>query len=217
MTSINNLLKYLLEQHKSSDKYVLFIDLDDVLAHFTAGIEANPLYLEQSAKLAQMTKDMFGKELSREELKPMLAGFQKEPQMRTLKRLFYSVEEQVYTSAKQEGFFANLKVMPGAKRMFEKATSMVSTDPKILTAPISNSLFCEPEKRQWATKHFGVPDSNIIVDQEKFKYAAPNHILIDDRRKNIDSWIAAGGIGILHTSPEDTIKQLKEILNGSIK
>ena len=42
-------------------------------------------------------------------------------------------------------------------------------------------------------------------------YAAPNHILIDDRESNIDQWRAAGGIGILHTSASNTIQQLKKL------
>ena len=45
----------------------------------------------------------------------------------------------------------------------------------------------------------------------KQNYAAPNHILIDDRKSNIDQWISQGGIGILHTSAADTIQQLKKI------
>ena len=35
--------------------------------------------------------------------------------------------------------------------------------------------------------------------------------LIDDRKSNIDQWIASGGIGILHTSAADTIQQLKNL------
>jgi len=33
----------------------------------------------------------------------------------------------------------------------------------------------------------------------------------DDRESNIDQWRAAGGIGILHTSASDTIRQLKKL------
>ena len=32
-----------------------------------------------------------------------------------------------------------------------------------------------------------------------------------DREKNIKEWRENGGIGILHTSASDTIKQLKEL------
>ena len=37
------------------------------------------------------------------------------------------------------------------------------------------------------------------------------HILIDDRKSNIEEWRANGGIGILHTSATDTISQLKKL------
>jgi hypothetical protein len=45
----------------------------------------------------------------------------------------------------------------------------------------------------------------------KKNYAEPNHILIDDRLSNIEQWRAAGGIGILHTSSDETITQLKKL------
>ena len=38
-----------------------------------------------------------------------------------------------------------------------------------------------------------------------------NHILIDDRPKNIEEWESKGGIGILHTDAFSTIERLKEI------
>ena len=46
---------------------------------------------------------------------------------------------------------------------------------------------------------------------DKAKYANKDSILIDDRKQNIDHWIESGGIGILHTSAKDTIKQLKKL------
>jgi hypothetical protein len=45
----------------------------------------------------------------------------------------------------------------------------------------------------------------------KQNYSGENKILIDDREKNIEQWRSKGGIGILHTSASDTIKQLKEL------
>ena len=36
-------------------------------------------------------------------------------------------------------------------------------------------------------------------------------ILIDDREDTIDRWNKAGGTGILHTSADDTITQLKKL------
>jgi hypothetical protein len=55
------------------------------------------------------------------------------------------------------------------------------------------------------------PKVNYKSAKNKKDFAAPNHILIDDREDNINSWIAAGGIGILHTSASSTINQLKKL------
>ena len=44
-------------------------------------------------------------------------------------------------------------------------------------------------------------------------YAKPGSVLIDDRPKNINAWIDAGGIGILHKNAADTIAQLQDLIN----
>ena len=37
-------------------------------------------------------------------------------------------------------------------------------------------------------------------------------MLIDDRKDNIEDWESKGGVGILHTSAEDTITKLLHIV-----
>tara|TARA_S200000501_G_scaffold298730_1_gene285315 strand:- start:408 stop:962 length:555 start_codon:yes stop_codon:yes gene_type:complete len=49
---------------------------------------------------------------------------------------------------------------------------------------------------------------------QKAAFAIEGAVLIDDREKNIDAWVEAGGIGILHTSAANTIDQLKALRNG---
>jgi len=53
---------------------------------------------------------------------------------------------------------------------------------------------------------------HLVMRADKQKYATtggkPN-ILIDDYIKNIKEWENAGGIGIHHLSPTQTIAQLK--------
>jgi Fe-Mn family superoxide dismutase len=55
------------------------------------------------------------------------------------------------------------------------------------------------------------PKVNYRSAKSKKDFAAPNHILIDDREDTINSWNVAGGIGILHTSASNTINQLKKL------
>ena len=67
--------------------------------------------------------------------------------------------------------------------------------------------------RNWTNKGLfpSKPKVNYKPAKNKHQFAAPNHILIDDKPSTIDSWNAAGGIGILHTSAGNTISQLKKL------
>jgi 5'(3')-deoxyribonucleotidase len=84
-------------------------------------------------------------------------------------------------------------------------------NPEILSATghVGNAT---EEKHAWVKQHLGeVPTHLVRKSSDKAQFAAPTHILIDDRAKSIEPWVAAGGIGILHTSAADTIRQLKEL------
>ena len=58
-----------------------------------------------------------------------------------------------------------------------------------------------------------LPSTKLVLAQasKKQNYANPDSILIDDRVSNIDQWVKAGGIGILHTDTVSTINKLKEL------
>ncbi len=43
-----------------------------------------------------------------------------------------------------------------------------------------------------------------------------HQVLIDDRPSNIAAWANAGGIGILHTDAESTLRYIQEVLTGEI-
>lgn len=83
-------------------------------------------------------------------------------------------------------------------------------NPTLLSAP-SKDESSRLGKRLWVKNN--IPGTKLILAyaQDKQKYAAPNHILIDDRPSNIEQWRSQGGIGILHTSAANTIQQLKEL------
>jgi hypothetical protein len=83
-------------------------------------------------------------------------------------------------------------------------------NPTILSAPsLEHSSIVG--KHEWIDKH--LPGVHLILRSAKHKHelSGPNHILIDDKVSTIESWNAAGGIGILHTSAEETIEQLKAL------
>ncbi len=70
----------------------------------------------------------------------------------------------------------------------------------------------EKEKRLWMKKYYGKEDGVICcLSKDKQNFGKPKDILIDDRAPNIERWEEMGGIGILHTSAEETIRKLKEL------
>lgn len=69
------------------------------------------------------------------------------------------------------------------------------------------------DKNEWVKRYIDptIPVTCTFSGSQKAAYAREGNVLIDDRKKNIDAWVAAGGIGIVHTSAADTIEQLKTL------
>lgn len=106
-------------------------------------------------------------------------------------------------------FWANLKWMSDGRLLWY---SIKKQKPYILTTP-SKDPSSRIGKLEWIKKNIPSLDpSMVIFSSSKYKYAGPNKILIDDRPSNIDPWIAAGGIGILHTSTQTTLKELEKFI-----
>jgi hypothetical protein len=82
---------------------------------------------------------------------------------------------------------------------------------ELLSSP-SRSEHSRLGKHLWVRNHKLGKKLNLAYSHNKQKYAAPNHILIDDRKDLIKEWESQGGVGILHTSAEDTINKLLDIL-----
>ena len=106
--------------------------------------------------------------------------------------------------------FDTLDKMPDADQLWNY---IVKYDPTILTATGYPEEKAKAEKIRWVYDNLHGFDGILttISGADKHKYAAPNHILIDDRDKAILPWRNAGGIGILHTSAADTISQLQKL------
>ena len=82
--------------------------------------------------------------------------------------------------------------------------------PTLLSSPSINNE-SRLGKRLWVKNNLPGTPLKLAFSKNKKNYAQENAILIDDREDNINQWIASGGIGILHTSASDTIRQLKEL------
>jgi hypothetical protein len=66
-------------------------------------------------------------------------------------------------------------------------------------------------KKAWCSKNLGADVAVIVTDSSsnKQKYSTPSNILIDDLPENIFDWKTKGGIGILHTNSDQSIKELQ--------
>lgn len=176
--------------NKPSDEmqYTLYVDLDGVLADFEKGV----------TKAIRETMDP---NFVYDEKK-----FQTDPKFRDF--MWKTVAEY----QKQHGFilWRNLDTMPDAYQLWDYVKKY---NPQILSATGPARYHAAEQKRGWVTEHFG---SNIRINTTesaalKASYADQTRILIDDKMKAISPWVAAGGIGILHTSAANTIKQLKDL------
>ena len=104
-------------------------------------------------------------------------------------------------------FWINLKWMPDGKKLWSYISKY---NPEILSSP-SRQNESRVAKHEWVKRE--IPGAHLILRTAKNKkeFACLHCILIDDLPKNIDAWKEAGGIGILHTSTDETIKQLKKL------
>lgn len=90
--------------------------------------------------------------------------------------------------------------------------------PHILSAYVEESFDpnCIPGKSHWARTNLGIAPGNVnlvkrVQKQNYAKVAGQPAILIDDYKKNTDQFTAKGGIGIVHTSTSNTIRELKKL------
>jgi len=219
---IKNLIKLLVENELSSlekPEITVYFDMDGVLADFHGGLVHNKI-VENSKKeldeLFSQVPDLQG--LPTDELREKFRGQQKDPVMAKLKKAWNKYRGLTYSFASQPGFFIGLEVLPGAKNMLNAAKNFTGKLPNILTAPIDSNPTCEKEKHEWADKNFKGMYNNFYCTQNKEKFANSRYdILIDDRLKFVNKFIANGGTTILHTSPEKSIKELEEIISDFSK
>lgn len=115
-----------------------------------------------------------------------------------------------------EEFFATLPVLPGGAKLVRwlKTNSIPFT---VLSAPLrGNPEASIAGKRQWLDRHNPGTSATAIFTGAKEQFANRNGrpaVLVDDHKKYIERWNAAGGIAILYRehSVDAVIDQLAEI------
>ena len=105
------------------------------------------------------------------------------------------------------GFWRGMSWMPGGEALYNRASQF---NHELLSSP-SRSELSKIGKRLW--RRDKTPSTKLTLSRSYLKknYAAPNHILIDDREDNIQQWRDAGGIGILYKSAEQVNAELDKL------
>lgn len=69
------------------------------------------------------------------------------------------------------------------------------------------------DKQAWVAQHLSraLTVNTVNGGPQKVVFATPGAVLIDDLERNIRLWEAAGGIGILHRTAEDSLRQLAQV------
>ena len=107
--------------------------------------------------------------------------------------------------------FATLDKMPGADMGLEFLRK-APVPTHILSSTANEERYDDISKQKmiWLQTH-GITFNPVFVPgkKHKYKYAAPDRIIIDDTESVINDWKKAGGIGILHKDWVTTLAILK--------
>lgn len=129
-------------------------------------------------------------------------------------------DNKIQEVMKQLGFFYNL---PAYKDTLVLWNFCRPYRPFILTArpnDVSSGDRVADEKWLWITEHLGpIPPKQFICclrSEKKNFINSSNHkhqILVDDLEANCKDWQSVGGIGIIHTTAKNSIKELEKYVN----
>ncbi len=210
---------------KITDKTIIYCDMDGVLVDFakhaisdvaqimSSGLE-NPLIKKNPAikKTYLELIDKYG-----ENWRPSDINDLEDPLVR---RMTFKIISQ-----NPGEWFQGLSPLKDGKNKLWSFINSLGYNVKILSAGVSGKKgrpTAEEGKYNWAMNNLSPEPQEVIVadkSSDKQKWAINNdgssNILIDDKESNIEQWISAGGVGILHIpgNSDATIQKLRKIVN----
>ena len=107
--------------------------------------------------------------------------------------------------------FATLDLMPGALDAITYLRKL-NVPTQILSSTANEKRYDDISKQKmiWLQTHGITFTPNFVPGKKyKYKYAAPDKIIIDDTESVIEDWRKAGGIGILHKDWPTTLAILR--------
>jgi len=103
-------------------------------------------------------------------------------------------------------FWSDMDWYPKGQELWK---TVKNYNPVLLSSP---GLFkwAPAGKQNWVSEN--LPGISLFLESDKYIFAEPDAVLIDDSSSNIEGWKDAGGIGILYEGdPESVKEQLKKI------
>tara|TARA_R110002020_G_scaffold351513_1_gene564697 strand:- start:2666 stop:3247 length:582 start_codon:yes stop_codon:yes gene_type:complete len=191
------------------EDYKIFCDLDGVLVNFDSATSKILNDLVKNPKEHSDDKKLYKailkakKEIGEEEITSKHFDFGS-PYKKVIDLMFRAL-------ASNKNYWSEMDWLEGGKELWD---FIKPYKPIILTAPIKSSDASRLGKEEWCAKHLG-EEVKVIVEEEKWKYAAINTILIDDREKNVRLFREAGGEAILYIAPDakSAIEKIEKITN----
>lgn len=108
-------------------------------------------------------------------------------------------------------FWKNLKLMPGAIKLYNACCKKVGINNVIILTAIPHTAASKTGKQLWCKKYFKFAKCICVKRTDKVLYANRHSLLIDDFYKNIDDFNQASGYSIHFISCNSTIKKLNEL------
>lgn len=139
---------------------------------------------------------------------------------------FKRLRESIYQGISNDpDFWIEIEPYEGYYEFYKRLQAygtiqIVSAIPRHLSCYSPEAEMCRRQKTEWIRMHFGKEQSeNVIVTKAawKQKYISKSHdvisILVDDMTSNIENWKSCGGLGVHHTSFEDSLAQIRSQLD----
>ena len=211
-------VKYIVKQAGVKKDYQIYCDMDGVLVDFVGDASGDPA-TGVLGKLDEIIKEVQKDEEKYKEIAPKLhkavhkaiielGDGDVEIEHIAIGSPYKKIVNLMYRLVSDdEEFWANLEWMPGGKELWEH---IKPHNPIILTSPMSGDG-SKSGKIIWCERELGLDKDRIILETEKYKYATPNALLIDDFTKNTVPFEERGGKAILHTDAQKTIGELEVI------
>lgn len=184
----------------------ILLDLDEILSDFVGGA-CRAFNVDTKEVEHLTTNSVWGS------LIPVIGkikGFNLTPEF------FWAVIHQ-----KGERFWEELEPLPWATQVLDLVKSLTD-DWHIISAP-SACPTSYGGKVKWLKNYFGKDFDRFALTPHKHIFAGPDVLLIDDRDKNVEDFINAGGVGLvfprhhnsLHRFKDDPVGHIRRIANSS--